>query len=120
MKIPLHLIIARTNTICTCGWSNIYNHLLFLLNPLVDPDNHLCERKAMILKGKINQAISLRDFEHLTYFCECLSVLDLFATGNMDNLYQSVKGIFKRKKPVKLKAKKLESSNMKLSEQEAG
>ncbi len=96
-----------------------HNHLLFLSNPLVEPDNNLCERKARVLKGKFNQAVSLRSFEHLTYFCECLSVLDHFATGNTDNLYQSVKGIFKRKKPVKLKSKKLESSNMKLSEQEA-
>ncbi len=59
-----------------------HNHLLFLSNPLVDADNNLCERKARVLKGKINQAISLRSFEYLTYFCECLSVLDHFATGN--------------------------------------
>ncbi len=96
-----------------------HNHLLFLSNPLVEPDNNLCERKARVLKGKFNQAVSLRSFEHLTYFCECLSVLDHFATGNTDNLYQSVKGIFKRKKPVKPKAKKLVSSNMDLSEQGA-
>lgn len=66
-----------------------HNHLLFLSNSLVAPDNNLCERKARVLKGKINQAISLRSFEHLTYFCECLSVLDHFATENADNLYQS-------------------------------
>ncbi len=54
-----------------------HNHLLFLSNPHVAPDNNLCERKARILKGKINQAISLRSFEHLTYFCECLSVRDI-------------------------------------------
>ena len=53
-----------------------HDHLLFLSNPLVGPDNNLCERKARILKGKINQAISLRSFEHLVHFCECLSVLD--------------------------------------------
>ena len=90
-----------------------HNHLLFLSNPLVDPDNNLCERKARILKGKINQAISLRSFEHLTYFCECLSVLDHFATDNRDNLYQSVKEVFKRKRPVKPKSKKSKSSNEK-------
>jgi len=94
-----------------------YNHLLFLSNPLVDPDNNLCERNARILKGKINQAVSLRSFEHLAYFCECLSVFDHFPADNTDNLYQSIKGIFKRKKPVKPKAKKPESSNMDLSEQ---
>ncbi|MCM1259293.1 MAG: hypothetical protein NC307_15820 [Roseburia sp.] len=40
-----------------------HNHLLFLSNSLVEPDNNLCERKARILKGKINQAISLRSFQ---------------------------------------------------------
>ena len=88
-----------------------HNHLLFLSNPLVDPDNNLCERKARILKGKINQAISLRSFEHLIYFCECLSVLDHFATDNGDNLYQSVKEVFKRQRPDKPNSKKSESNN---------
>lgn len=88
-----------------------HNHLPFLSNPLVAPDNNLCERKARVLKGKINQAISLRSFEHLTYFCEYLSVLDHFATENADNLYQSVKNIFKRKKPIKTKLGKLEPSD---------
>ena len=90
-----------------------HNHLLFLSNPLVDPDNNLCERKARILKGKINQAISLRSFEHLIYFCECLSVLDHFATDNRDNLYQSVKEVFKRQRPDKPNSKKSKSSNEK-------
>lgn len=63
-----------------------HNHLLFLSNPLVAPDNNLCERKMGVLKGKINQAISLRSFEQLTYFCECLSKLDHFRTENKDNL----------------------------------
>ena len=97
-----------------------HNHLLFLSNPLVEPDNNLCERKARILKGKINQAISLRSFEHLTYFCECLSVLDHFATGDEDNLYQSVKGIFKRPRPIRIKTKVLESSNTAQSDYKAG
>lgn len=88
-----------------------HNHLLFLSNPLVEPDNNLCERKARILKGKINQAISLRSFEHLIYFCECLSVLDHFATDNRDNLYQSVKEVFKRQSPGNPKSKKSESSS---------
>lgn len=77
-----------------------HNHLLFLSNPLVQPDNNLCERKARILKGKINQAISLRSFEQLTYFCECLSVLDHFVTNGSNNLYQSVKEIFKKPKLI--------------------
>ena len=68
-----------------------HNHLLFLSNPLVDPDKNLCERKARVLKGKINQAISLRSFNHLTHFCESLSVLDSFAVDNKNNLFRSTK-----------------------------
>ena len=83
-----------------------HNHLLFLSNPLVEPDNNLCERKARILKGKINQAISLRSFEQLTYFCECLSVLDHFAIDEKSNLYQSIKEIFKKPKSENLKSSK--------------
>ena len=85
-----------------------HNHLLFLSNPLVSPDNNLCERKARILKGKINQSISLRSFEHLEYFCECLSVIDHFATEDKNNLYESVKEIFKKPRPklARVKSKK--------------
>ncbi len=97
-----------------------HNHLLFLSNPLVEPDNNLCERKARVLKGKFNQAVSLRSFEHLTYFCECLSVLDHFATDGADNLYQAVKEIFKRQRPVKPKIEKSGSHNTDISEQKAG
>ena len=97
-----------------------HNHLLFLSNPLVEPDNNLCERKARILKGKINQAVSLRSFEHLTYLCECLSVLDHFTTNREDNLYESVKGVFIRPKPIQPKSEKLKSSNTTLSECKAG
>lgn len=81
-----------------------HNHLLFLSNPLVEPDNNLCERKARILKGKINQAISLRSFEQLGYFCGCLSVVDHFATDSENNLYQSIKEIFKKPKPAALES----------------
>ncbi len=88
-----------------------HNHLLFLSNPLVDPDNNLCERKARILKGKINQAISLRSFRHLEYFCECLSVIDHLATDDKNNLYQSIKEIFKRPRPAKPKPENIEPSN---------
>lgn len=97
-----------------------HNHLLFLSNPLVEPDNNLCERKARVLKGKINQAVSLRSFEHLTYFCECLSVLDHFAANGEDNLYESVKGVFTRPKPIQPKSEKSKSANTALSEYKAG
>ena len=90
-----------------------HNHLLFLSNLLVEPDNNLCERKARILKRKINQAISLRSFEHLGYFCECLSVLDHFAADDKNNLYQSIKEIFKRPQPQQagVKSKNSESTD---------
>lgn len=87
------------------------NHLLFLSNPLVAPDNNLCERKARVLKGKINQAISLRSFEQLTYFCECLSVLEHYAAGDTEHLYQAAQEVFKRGKPPSEKSKKLKPSN---------
>ena len=90
-----------------------HNHLLFLSKPLVEPDNNLCERKARMLKGKINQAISLRSLEYLEYFCECLSVLDHFATDGKNNLYQSIKEVFKRSqlKQARVKSKNTELSN---------
>lgn len=87
-----------------------HNHLLFLSNPLVEPDNNLCERKARILKGKVNQAITLRSFGHLVYFCECLSVLDQFATDGNDNLYRSVKDVFKRPRLVMPKPENIKPS----------
>jgi len=90
------------------------------LSPILRVSVNLCGRKARILKGKINQAISLRSFEHLAYFCECLSVLDHFATNEADNLYQDVKEIFKRPRPVNPKNKKSKASNADISEQKAG
>lgn len=56
-----------------------HNHLLFLTNPHVPPDNNLCERKARVLKGKINQAVLLQSLENLEYYCDFLSVMDHFA-----------------------------------------
>lgn len=88
-----------------------HHHLLFLSNPLVAPDNNLCERKARVLKGKFNQAISLRSFESLTYFCECLSVVDHFAAEKGEGFYESVKRIFKRQIPTKPRHKKSVDSN---------
>jgi len=56
----------------------------------------------------------------LTYFCECLSIPDHFATVNADNLYQSIKEIFKKQKPVKPGAKKSKFFDTAQSEQTAG
>lgn len=71
-----------------------HNHLLFLENPNVDADNNLSERKARIIKGKCNQAISLRSFEHLEDYCDCLSVMDNLRENNFDSIYDSMILIF--------------------------
>ena len=114
--------VARVNgtnnnvVVCSNGAATMYfarenkGHARIKDTP-VEPDNNLCERKARIIKGKINQAISLRSFEQLTYFCECLSVLDHFATDNRDNLYQSVKEVFKRQNSDKPQSEKPKLSN---------
>lgn len=93
-----------------------HNHLLFLTNPMVPSNNNLCERKARVLKGKINQAVSLRSFEHLAYFCECLSILDHFATDNQNNLYEAVKEIFQRKKQPNVKTEITEQNRTESTE----
>jgi len=95
----------------------LYLRLMFRSNPLVEPDYNLCERKARVLRGKCNQVILLRSFEHLTYFCKCLSVLDHLATDRADNFHQTVKEIFKRQKPVNSKIKKSKTYSIGISEQ---
>lgn len=82
------------------------SHLLFLHNPLVPPDNNLCERKARVLKGKINQAVSLRSFEHLGEYCESLSVIDHYSTREGSSLYESVMEVFRRPGPPKRSCRK--------------
>ena len=75
------------------------SHLLFLHNPLVPPDNNLCERKASVLKGKINQAVSLRSFGNLKEYCDSLSVVDHFSGREGCSLYQATAEVFERPKP---------------------
>lgn len=58
-----------------------HNHLLFLENPFVAADNNLAERHARIIKGKTNQSVSLRSFDHLTDYCDCLSVMESIRKG---------------------------------------
>lgn len=73
-----------------------HNHLLFLENPNVDADNNLSERKARIIKGKCNQAISLRSFEHLEYYCDSLSVMDKLRENDSDSIYDAITLIFQK------------------------
>lgn len=76
----------------------IHNHLLFLENSFVAADNNLAERHARIIKGKTNQSISLRSFDHLTDYCDCLSVMESIRKGGKW-LYEEIKAIFQRPKP---------------------
>lgn len=75
-----------------------HNHLLFLENPFVAADNNLAERHARIIKGKTNQSVSLRSFDHLTDYCDCLSVMESIRKGGR-GLYEEIKAIFQRPKP---------------------
>ena len=53
----------------------------------------------------------LAGFRHLEYFCECRSIIDHLATDAKNNLYQSIKEIFKRPSPVRPKPENIELSN---------
>lgn len=96
------------------------NRLLFLSNPLVAPDNNLCEQKARILKEKISQATSIHIFEHQIYFCECLNMPDHFAADSKDNVFQSVQDIFKHEKPIWSKSGKSRTPDTALNKQITG
>ena len=76
-----------------------HNHLLFLENPYVAADNNLAERHARVIKGKANQAVSLRSFEHLSDYCDCLGVMESIRKNGSKHLYDEIKAIFQRPKP---------------------
>ena len=71
-----------------------HNHLLFLENPHVTADNNLAERHARVIKGKTNQSISVRSFEHLSDYCDCLGVMESIRKDDYRQLYEEVKSIF--------------------------
>ena len=83
-----------------------HNHLLFMENPYVAADNNLAERHARVIKGKTNQSVSLRSFDHLVDYCDCLSVMESIRKSSGQSLYEEIKNIFQRSKPPST-AKKL-------------
>lgn len=76
-----------------------HNHLLFMENPYVAADNNLAERHARVIKGKANQSVSLRSFDHLVDYCDCLSVMESIHKRSGQSLYEEIKNIFQRSKP---------------------
>ena len=71
------------------------NHLLFLHNRLVPPDNNLAERCLRVVKRKMRQMTVFRSFASLGYFCDALGVFSsLRAKGA--NLFESISSIFDR------------------------
>lgn len=77
-----------------------HNHLLFLENPYVAADNNLAERHARIIKGKVNQSIVLKSLDHLEDYCDCLGVMESIRKNEDQSLYEEIKSIFQRPKPV--------------------
>ena len=62
------------------------NHLLFLHNSYVTPDNNLSERLLRKIKRKMRQVISWRSFESLSLFCDCMGVIESIRAKD-ENLY---------------------------------
>lgn len=83
-----------------------HNHLLFMANPYVAANNNLAERHARVIKGKTNQSVSLRSFDHLADYCDCLSVMESICKSSEQSLYEEIKTSFQRSKPPST-AKKL-------------
>lgn len=71
------------------------NHLLFLYDRRVSPDNNLAERLLRVIKRKLAQTMGFRSFGGLYYYCQSLGVIATLCAGN-SNLYLSVADIFDR------------------------
>ena len=69
------------------------NHLLFLHDKRVPPDNNLSERLLRNYKRKQKQVMTFRSFENLEYLCCCMGVLASLASQN-ENLYKNVAARF--------------------------
>ncbi len=54
----------------------------------------------------MNQSVSLRSFDHLADYCDCLSVMESIRKRSGQGLYEEIKNIFQRSKPLST-AKKL-------------
>jgi len=69
------------------------NHLLFLHDMNVPPNNNLSERLLRVFKCKQKQVMTLRSFDSLGYLCKSMGMIaSLRADGK--NLFASVAGFF--------------------------
>ena len=69
------------------------NHLLFLRDRRIPPDNNLSERLLRIYKRKQKQAMTFRSFENLDYLCQSMGVLATLSSQNQ-NLYKNIAAIY--------------------------
>jgi len=69
------------------------NHLLFLHDMRVKPDNNLSERLLRKFKRKQQQATTFRSMDNLSYLCEDLSVVN-FLRSNSSNVFSDIAAIF--------------------------
>jgi hypothetical protein len=67
--------------------------LLFLHNAAVTPDNNLSERLLRKIKRKMRQIISWRSFKNLSFFCDCMGVIESLRARD-ENLYDTVTKAF--------------------------
>jgi hypothetical protein len=71
------------------------NHLLFLHDPLVPPDNNLSERLLRIIKRKMKQVMALRSFESLEYLCSAMTMIASLRAQEQ-SLYANITEMFDR------------------------
>lgn len=69
------------------------NHLLFLHNREVKPDNNLSERLLRVFKRKQKQVMTFRSYDSLGYFCNGIGMISLLCAKGK-NLYKSITSIF--------------------------
>ena len=71
------------------------NHLLFLHNSDVPPNNNLSERLLRVYKRKQKQVMTLRSFNSFDYLCRCMGMIASLRAENK-NLYESISKIFSK------------------------
>lgn len=78
------------------------SELLFLHDKRVPTNNSLCERLARVFKRKQKQVMAFRSQENMGYLCDGLSIVHLLRMKG-SKVYPEIAGIFRRKKPPRLK-----------------
>lgn len=69
------------------------SHLLFLHDKRVPADNNLAERLGRVFKRKLKQVMTFRNFDSISYLCNCLGMIALLCAQDQ-NLYASTASIF--------------------------